>query len=136
MDDQASASRGPCGCRLGGVGGAVARPNVAVLERDHPKRKHDVGAVPRLVSPPSMTRAITLTVVIALIAAAAIYLHDPPWVGDLTYGFRPWDTDAHGERFRWTRGRGSFFVPSDATGITLKFRSRKPLPPKPVPLRW
>ena len=65
-----------------------------------------------------MTRAITLTLVIVLSAAAAIYLHDPPWVGDLTYGFRAWDKDAHGERFRWTRGRGSFFVPSDATAIT------------------
>ena len=46
-----------------------------------------------------MTRAITLTLVIVSIAAAAIYLHDPPWVGDLTYGFRPWATDAHGRRY-------------------------------------
>ena len=79
-----------------------------------------------------MTRAITFTLVIVLLAAAAIYLHDPPWVGDLSYGFRAWDKDPVGERFRWTRGRGSFFVPSDATAITLKFRSYKPFPPNPI----
>ncbi len=79
-----------------------------------------------------MTRALTVMLIVASVAAAAIYLHDPPWVGDLSYGFRPWATDARGERFRWTTGRGSFFVPSDATAMTLKFRSHKPVPPNPI----
>jgi hypothetical protein len=79
-----------------------------------------------------MTRAITLMLVIVSFAAAAVYLHDPPWVGELTHGFRPWATDGRGERFRWTTGRGSFFVPSDATSMTLKFRSHKPFPPNPI----
>jgi hypothetical protein len=68
----------------------------------------------------------------ASIVAAASYLHDPPWVADLTHGFRPWAVDGRGERFRWTTGRGSFFVPSDATAMTLKFRSHKPFPPNPI----
>lgn len=66
------------------------------------------------------------------VTAAAIYLHDPPWVADLTYGFGPSAIDAHGDRFRWTMGRGSFFVPSDATAITLSVRSHKPLAPNPI----
>jgi hypothetical protein len=79
-----------------------------------------------------MTRIIMLTFVLISFAAAAVYLHDPPWAGEVTEGFRPWATDARGERFRWTTGRGSFFVPSDATSMTLKFRSHKPFPPNPI----
>lgn len=79
-----------------------------------------------------MTRVVTLALGLVSFVAAAAYLRDPPWVGELTEGFRPWATDAHGERFRWTTGRGSFFVPADATSMTLKFRSHKPFPPNPI----
>lgn len=79
-----------------------------------------------------MRRAIVIAPVIVVVAAAAVYLHDPPWVGDLTQGFRPWATDGRGERFRWTMGRGSFFVPSDATSMTLKFRPHKPFLVDPI----
>lgn len=79
-----------------------------------------------------MKRAVIIVLIVVSVVAAAIYLHDPPWVGGLTYGFRPWATDAKGERFRWTTGRGSFFVPSGATAMTLKFRSHKPFPPNPI----
>ena len=76
-------------------------------------------------------RVMALAVGVGL-TAAIIYLHDPPWVADLSYGFRPWALDEHGDRFCWTMGRGGFFVPSDATAMTLKVRSHKPLPPNPI----
>ena len=64
--------------------------------------------------------------------AAAIYLHDPPWVGRVTSGFRLWQIDGRGDRFRWTTGRASFYVPSDATAMTLRFRPLAPLSPTPM----
>lgn len=80
-----------------------------------------------------LIRAGVVACVAAAVTAGAIYLHDPPWVADLTYGFHPWAIDpASGERFRWTMGRGSFFVPSDATAMTLRVRSYKALPPNPI----
>jgi hypothetical protein len=79
-----------------------------------------------------MKRIAMIAIGIAALAAAAVYLHDPPWVGDRTFGFRPWAVDGRGERFRWTTGRGSFFVPSDATAMVVRFRSHKPLPPNPI----
>ena len=85
--------------------------------------------ISRRISPTALTRALLAAIVVL---AAAIYLHDPPWVADLTDGFRPWAVDPSGERFRWTTGRGSFFVPSDATAMTLKVRSHKRFPPNPI----
>ena len=79
-----------------------------------------------------MKRAALLAIAVAGVATAAVYLHDPPWVRDLTTGFHPWAVDDRGERFRWTMGRGSFFVPSDATAMTLRVRSYKQLPPNPI----
>lgn len=80
-----------------------------------------------------LIRLIVLVLVVVTLTAAAIYLRDPPWVADLTYGFGPWAVDPRsGDRFRWTMGRGSFFVPSDATAMTLKVRSHKPLPLNPI----
>lgn len=79
-----------------------------------------------------MKRAVASVLALAAITAGAVVLRDPPWVGDVTYGFRPWAVDGRGERFRWTMGRGSFFVPSDATAMTLKVRSYKALPPNPI----
>ena len=91
-----------------------------------------MGTIPGSLSAPPLTRAIALALIVAGLTALAIYLHDPPWVANLTYGFGPVLVDAQGERGRWTMGRGSFFVPSDATAMTLKVRSHKPLPPNPI----
>ena len=77
-------------------------------------------------------RAAALAILTVAVTAAASYLHDPPWVAGLTYGFGPWGVDASGDRFRWTMGRGSFFVPSEATAMTLRVRSHKPLAPNPI----
>jgi|KBSMisStaDraftv2_1062788.scaffolds.fasta_scaffold616000_2 hypothetical protein len=71
-----------------------------------------------------MTRTRLAAIAIAvLLAAAAAYLHDPPWAAQVTSGMRGWEEDPPGTRFRWTTGRASFFVPSDATAMTLPVRA-------------
>jgi hypothetical protein len=51
------------------------------------------------------------------------YLRDPPWTSTVTSGLRGWEEDPSGTRFRWTTGRASFFVPSDAGSMTLPMRA-------------
>jgi hypothetical protein len=46
----------------------------------------------------------------------------------MTVGLRDWEQAASGVRFRWTTGRASFFIPSDATAITLPLRAYFPGP--------
>jgi hypothetical protein len=60
-----------------------------------------------------------------LIAGAVIYLRDPPWIGGVTSGLRGWDGPP-GARFRWTSGHATFFVPHDATAMTLPLKSGFP----------
>jgi hypothetical protein len=64
----------------------------------------------------------------ALLVCALAYLHDPPWLGEVTSGMLRWEEDPPGTRFRWTMGRASFFVPSDATTMTLPLRAVFPGP--------
>ena len=73
-------------------------------------------------------RLTTSLVVAAAVVAALAYLRDPPWLLNLTSGLSPWETDAEGIRYRWTRGRASFFVPADAGEIALRLRSIKDTP--------
>ena len=54
--------------------------------------------------------------------AAAIYLRDPTWLGGVTSGLGDRQGPS-GARFRWTTGHASFFVPSDATALTLPLKS-------------
>jgi hypothetical protein len=56
------------------------------------------------------------------------YLRDPSWLGQVTSGMRGWEEDPPGTRFRWTTGRASFFVPSDALAMTLPLRAVFPGP--------
>ena len=56
------------------------------------------------------------------------YLRDPPWLDQVTSGMRGWEEDPPGTRFRWTTGRASFFVPSDALAMTLPLRAVFPGP--------
>jgi hypothetical protein len=58
-------------------------------------------------------------VLIVGISAALWYLHDPPWLAQQTTGLRGWQQDADGTRYRWSGRHASFFVPSDATRITI-----------------
>jgi hypothetical protein len=68
-------------------------------------------------------RALLAAVVLAVVAGAAWYFYDPPWVGSITSGLRDWEEDPPGTRFRWTAGRASFFVPSAATEMTVPVRA-------------
>lgn len=65
---------------------------------------------------------------IILLAAALVYLRDPPWLIRVTTGLGPWMAEEDGTRFRWTAGRASFFVPSDVREFTLPIRSAKDAP--------
>ncbi len=56
-------------------------------------------------------------------AAALAYLYDPPWIERITSGLRGWEENPPGTRYRWTNGHAAFFVPSDATSITVPLRA-------------
>jgi hypothetical protein len=64
----------------------------------------------------------------ALVVVALGYLRDPPWLPNITSGLSTWETDDRGERYRWTGGHASFFVPSDRKAIVLTMRSDKDAP--------
>jgi hypothetical protein len=70
-----------------------------------------------------MTRTAAVVASALLALTLAGYLHDPPWAGAITSGLRPWEEDPPGTRFRWTTGRASFFVPREATVMTLPLRA-------------
>jgi len=57
------------------------------------------------------------------VAGALIVLRDPPWAGVISSGFRSWEHDLSATQFRWTAGRASFFVPSNATSLTVPLRT-------------
>jgi hypothetical protein len=64
---------------------------------------------------------------VALLAALG-YLYDPPWIGGVTSGLRPWEEDPPGTLFRWTAGRASFYVPATASSMIVPMRSVFPGP--------
>jgi len=72
-----------------------------------------------------MTRrtAATTIVLLACAAAALTYLRDPPWLLGVESGFRGWQQDADGRRWRWTSGHASFFVPSTASEVRIPLRT-------------
>lgn len=79
-----------------------------------------------------MTKRWTLIAVAVAVAVAALAcLRDPPWLVHVTSGLTAWETDRDGVRYRWTRGRGSFFVPADAESTTLRLRA-----PREDPRDW
>jgi hypothetical protein len=76
-----------------------------------------------------MTRRSIVAALVVLVSAASLaYLYDPPWIGDVTSGMRAWEEDPPGTRFRWTTGRGTFFIPAAATEMTLPLRAVFPGP--------
>jgi hypothetical protein len=75
-----------------------------------------------------MRRSRVGTGAVVALLLVALYLRDPPWAGQVTSGLVDWATDRSGTRFRWTNGRATFFVPSDATSMTLPLRSYFPGP--------
>ena len=64
----------------------------------------------------------------AAIVALLAHLYDPPWAGNVSSGFRRWEGDPPGTRFRWTGAHASFFVPSTAATLTLPMRAVFPGP--------
>jgi hypothetical protein len=77
-----------------------------------------------------MRRTLWIKVGAALLmmALGLGYLYDPPWIGGVTSGLRPWEEDPPGTPFRWTAGRASFYVPSNASTMTVPLRSVFPGP--------
>jgi hypothetical protein len=77
-----------------------------------------------------MTRASWFKATAGLLVVVGVlgYLHDPPWMGGVTSGLRPWEQDPPGTFFRWTAGRATFFVPSSATTMTVPLRAVFPGP--------
>lgn len=68
-------------------------------------------------------RLVQSLVAAAIAIATLAYLYDPPWIAGMTTGFHRWDQFPNGTRFRWTNGHASFFVPADATMITIPMRA-------------
>jgi hypothetical protein len=68
-------------------------------------------------------RTVRALVILAIGAGTLAYLYDPPWIAGMTTGFHQWQTFPTGVAFRWTNGHASFFVPADATTITLPMRA-------------
>ena len=68
-----------------------------------------------------------IAAIVSFIASLA-YLYDPPWVGSVTSGMGTWEEDPPGTFFRWTNGRATFFIPSDASTMTLPLRAVFPGP--------
>jgi hypothetical protein len=54
---------------------------------------------------------------------ALAYLRDPAWLIRTESGFRPWETNTDGTRYRWTGGHASFFVRSEASEISFPLRT-------------
>jgi hypothetical protein len=77
-----------------------------------------------------MNRLRWLRAAAGAVAAIAVlgYLYDPSWIGGVTSGLRPWEEDPPGTLFRWTYGRATFFIPSDATTVTVPLRAVFPGP--------
>lgn len=69
-------------------------------------------------------RSIRWACAAAVSIALLVYLRDPPWLINVTSGLSEWRTDPSGVRYRRMGGRGSFFVPADATSVTVPVRAR------------
>jgi hypothetical protein len=71
-----------------------------------------------------MPRGITFTLAVAVIVMVSLaYLRDPAWLARVESGFGRWETAPDGTRYRWAGGHASFFVPSDATTVTIPVRT-------------
>jgi len=63
-----------------------------------------------------------IAIAIGALAALAM-LRDPSWAGGVASGLRAWEEDPPGMRFRWSAGRASFFIPSEAATMVLPLRT-------------
>jgi hypothetical protein len=70
-----------------------------------------------------MTKRLASVIALVACAVGLWYLRDPAWLASVESGFRGWEQDADGTRFRWIGGHASFFVPSGAAAIALPLRA-------------
>jgi hypothetical protein len=68
-------------------------------------------------------RPLLLAAVAVIVVGALAYLRDPPWLLQTESGFRGWESDEAGARFRWMNAHASFFVRSTATSVTIPLRT-------------
>ncbi len=77
-----------------------------------------------MTSRPLPFRSLLLSAAGLVVAIAGlVYLRDPAWLLRTESGFGPWEVDQNGTRFRWMGGHASFFVRSDAPGVTIPLRT-------------
>lgn len=68
-----------------------------------------------------MTRRLLWRLALVTLGLAGLLvLRDPPWAGDILYGFYTPEAGDDGRPFRWTEGRASFFIPASASSVTLE----------------
>jgi hypothetical protein len=70
-----------------------------------------------------MIRLVTIVASAAALIGALAYLRDPPWLARMESGFRVWQTEKDGTRYRSIAGHASFFVPADARAIVIPTRT-------------
>lgn len=68
-------------------------------------------------------RVAVVVMTVAVAVPVLAYLRDPPWLLASTSGFRGWQQEESGRRFRWMLGHASFFVPSSASTVELPVRA-------------
>src|SRR5205085_6434162 len=56
-----------------------------------------------------------------------MYLHDPSWVANVHAGLGEWHVEG-GQRFRWSTGHATFYVPAAAVWMVLPLRAIFPGP--------
>lgn len=73
----------------------------------------------------AVTKRLPLVAMLVALVAVLAYLRDPPWLLRVTSGLGHRSTDETGQTYRWTGGRASFFVPSEARTLELTMRALK-----------
>lgn len=73
----------------------------------------------------AVTKRLPLVAVLIALVAALAYLRDPPWLLRVTSGLGSRLSDETGQPYRWTGGRASFFIPSEARTLELTMRALK-----------
>ena len=66
-----------------------------------------------------MRRALAIAGGVFLVAMLW-YLRDPAWLSTHTTGMREWRQTTDGQRWRWTAGHASFFIPADASAVRIR----------------
>jgi hypothetical protein len=74
---------------------------------------------------------LTTLLAAAALAGALAYLREPSWLADVESGFRTWESLPDGTRYRWIAGHASFFVPANASSVSIPVRTTFDAPDDP-----